>query len=71
MIWKVFLVLLGTIVVLFIATQVFGAVFFPRGGADAVDIGLAFHSPLYWVMVALIFILAGWLLKLWVAVPKS
>lgn len=66
--WKVLLVVFGTICALLIASAIWGNII--RGGADAVDITLALHSPSYWLMVAAIVFVAAWLLKHWLSVPK-
>jgi hypothetical protein len=66
--WKILLVVFGTICALLIANAIWGNII--RGGADAVDITLALHSPSYWFMIAAILLVAAWLLKLWLSVPK-
>ena len=40
------------------------------GPGVAVDITPVLHSPFYWVMVAAILVLAGWLLKHWLHIAK-
>lgn len=66
MIWKTFLVIVGTLVVIFIASQLWGLYY--RQGADAstaVDVGLVLRSPFYWVMVSAICVGGVWFLKYW------
>jgi hypothetical protein len=61
-------VLLGTIAALVIASSIWGNII--RGGADAVDVALVLRSPFYWLMVAAILFVAGWLLKHWLFQPR-
>jgi hypothetical protein len=73
MVWKILLVVLGTLFAVFVATQLWGVFLYrnlPGGPGIAGDISPVLHSPFYWVMVAVIFIAAGWLLKYWLHVPK-
>ena len=74
MLWKLLLVIVGTLFAVFIATQLYGAFVIyrnsPTGPGVAVDITPVLHSPFYWVMVAAILVLAGWLLKHWLHIAK-
>jgi hypothetical protein len=64
-------VVLGTLVVLLICNSSLGGIFIGKDGADAVDVGLVLRSPFYWLMVAAIFVIADWLLKLWLHAAKG
>lgn len=73
MFWKIAVVIAGTLVAIFIASQLWGAFIYrnlPSGPGIAGDIAPVLRSPFYWALVAAIFVLAGWLLKYWLHVPK-
>ena len=73
MLWKILLVVVGTLFAVFVATQLWGAFIYrnlPGGPGIAGDITPVLHSPFYWVMVAAILVLAGWLLKHWLHIAK-
>ena len=60
---SVFLIL-GTLCAVAIATSLWTLAI--KDGADAVDIALLLRSPFYWLMVAAILFVGGWLVKRWV-----
>jgi hypothetical protein len=60
------------LVVIFIASQICGDFALgPPLPDTAADVMLALRSPSYWLMIAAILFISGWLLKHWLFVPRK
>jgi len=74
--WKIVLLALTTLLALFVTTMLF----FNRGRANDVAVdelgarlmwSATLHSPWYWLTIAAILAVAGWLVKRWLFIPGT
>ena len=69
MIWKIVVMVFATLFALQMATTLFLHRGLPKNGVATDELGLrlmwsrTLHSPFYWLTLAAILIVAGWLLK--------
>ena len=75
--WKIVLLVLTTLLALFVATTLFLNRGLPKNDVAIDQLGLrlmwsaTLHSPWYWLTIAAILAVAGWLVKRWLFIPGT
>jgi hypothetical protein len=75
--WKIVLLVLTTLLALFVATTLFLNRGLPKNDVAIDELGArlmwsaTLHSPWYWLTIAAILAVAGWLVKRWLFIPGT